>query len=101
MQEIIALLAPALVALGFYSHLNRDNLSIRKLFFNLGVFALLVNLCTYLVIIFVLGQDGVYFEHKSLVGYLIIAGIFAFIIPLLVNLVENSVSIEVKQDVKR
>lgn len=101
MQEIIALVAPTLVALGFYSHLKRDNLSTRKLLFNLGVFALLVNLCTYLVIIFVLGQDGVYFEHKSLVQYLLIGGIFAFILPLVVNSIENSVDIEVRRNDKK
>ena len=101
MQEIIALLAPTLVALGFYSHLKGDKISTRKLFFNLGLFALLVNLSTYLVIIFLLGKDGVYFEHKFLVGYLIIAGLFAFIIPLLVNLIENSISIEVRKDAKK
>ena len=98
MQECIALLAPTLIALGFYNHLNRDKLSAKKLLFSFGVFALLVNLCTYLVLIFLLGKDGVYFEHKPLISYFIVSGIFAFILPFVVNLVEHAIAIEVKHN---
>ena len=101
MQETIALLAPALIALGFYNHLNRDNRSRRKLIFSLGVFALLVNLCTHLVILFILGNDKVDFENKSFVLYLIISGIFAFILPFVVNLIENTIEVEVKRNDKK
>ena len=101
MQETIALLAPALVALGFYNHLNRNKLSTRKLVFSFGVFALLVNLCSYMVLLFLFNVGGIYFEHKSFAVYLLIAGVFAFVLPFIVNLVENAVSIEVKRNAQR
>ena len=101
MQECIALLAPALVALGFYNHLHRDKLSTKKLIFSFGTFALFVNICTYLVVIFLLGNDGVYFEHKPLVLYLVISAVFAFVLPFVVNLVEHAVAIEVRRNGKR
>lgn len=96
MQECIALLAPALIALGLYNHLHQNKLSNKKLLFSFGVFVLLINLCTYLVLIFLLGRTEVVFVYKSLVVYLIISGIFAFILPFVVNLVEHAIAIEVK-----
>ena len=101
MQEVLALLAPAIIALGFFNHLHRDAISIRKLIFNYGLFVVLVNLCTYSTILFVLGYDGVYFDHKSIVIYLIISTIFAFILPFVINLIENSVAIEVTRNDKK
>lgn len=101
MQELVALLAPALVALGFYNHLLRNKLSTRKLFFSYGIFALFVNLCTYLVIIFIFGRDAVSFDNKSFVLYLLIAGVFAFILPFVVNLIENTIGIEVRKNAKK
>lgn len=96
MQECIALLAPALIALGLYNHLHQNKLSNKKLLFSYGIFVLLVNLCTYLVLIFLLGRNEIIFEYKSFIVYLIISGIFAFILPFVVNLIENAVAIEVK-----
>ncbi len=101
MQEIIALLAPALVALGFYNHLRRSKLSTRKLFSSYGLFLVLINLCMYLVIIFLLGQEHVEFRDRAFVWYLIGASVFALILPFVVNLVENVVAIEVKKNGKR
>lgn len=98
MQESIALIAPVLVALGFYSHLHRGKLSNKKLVFAFGTFALFVNLCSFLVIIFLLGNETVSFSDKSFVGYLIVSGIFAFVLPFVVSLVENTIAIEVKKN---
>lgn len=97
MQALIALLAPALVALGFYNHLHRDNLSTRKLFFSYGVFALFINLCSYMVVELVMNRP-VSFEGKSFIFYLILSAVFSFILPFVVNLIEQSVSIEVKHN---
>ena len=101
MQEIVALLAPALVALGFYNHLHRNKLSTRRLFFSYGIFSLFINLCSYLVIIFIFGNGSVSFSDKSFILYLIISAIFAFILPFVVNLIENTVAIEVRRNAKK
>lgn len=100
MQECVALLAPALVALGFYNHLHRNDLSTRKLVFSFSVFAVFINLCNYMVQLLLLGRDGVYFEHKSFIIYLLISSVFAFVLPFVVNLIENSVAIEVEKNDK-
>ncbi len=101
MQELVALLAPALVALGFYNHLHRNKLTARRLATSYGIFALFINLCSYLVIIFIFGQDVISFENKSFILYLIISAVFAFVLPLVVNLIENTVAIEVKKNAKK
>lgn len=100
MHEIIALVAPALIALGFYGHLKHNKLSSRKLLTSFGLFLVLINLCMYLVIIYVFNQDQVLFDNKSFITYLIGASLFAFILPFVVNLVENVVAIEVRQNDK-
>ncbi len=99
MQSLIALLAPALVAIGFYNHLHRDNLSTRKLFFSYGVFSLFINLCSYMVIELIMNRS-VSFEGKLFIFYLIISAIFSFVLPFVVNLIEQSISIEVKRNDK-
>lgn len=101
MQEIVALMAPALIALGFYNHLHRNKLSTRRLFFSYGIFSVFINLCSYLVIIYILGNDEVSFDNKSFITYLITAGVFAFILPFVVNLIENTIAIEVRKNAKK
>ncbi len=101
MQEFVALLAPALVALGFYNHLHRNKLSTRRFASSYGIFALFINLCSYLVIIFIFGNDTVSFEGRSFIVYLVTSAIFAFILPFVVNLIENTVSIEVRKNAKK
>lgn len=101
MQETIALLAPALIALGFYSHLNRDQISTKKLVTSYGLFVVLINLCMYLVTIYLLGHEVVSFGGKAFVKYIIGASAFAFLLPFVVNLSEKMVAVEVKRNAKK
>lgn len=98
MQEAVALLAPALMALGFYSHLHRDKLSNRKLIFAYGIFAVFINLCSFLLILYIFGRETVEFTGRSMVVYLISSTLFALMLPFVVNLIENTVSVEVKKN---
>lgn len=101
MHELVALLAPGLIALGFYNHLHRNKLSKRKLVTSYGLFVVLINLGVYLVTLYLFGQDEVAFDNKSFINYLFGASIFAFLMPFVVNLIENTVSLEVKRNAKR
>lgn len=101
MLEAIALFAPPLIALRFYSHLHRNNLSGRSLVMSYGVFVIFINLCMYLTILYLLGQPDVGFEGKGFVTYLIAAVVLAFIVPFVVNLVETTISIDVKRNVSK
>lgn len=101
MQEMIALLAPALIALGFYSHLHRDKISVRKLISSYGLFVVIINLCMYMVTIYLLGYDEIGFESKSFIKYLIGASVFALLLPFVVNLVESTVALEVRKNGKK
>lgn len=101
MQESIALIAPALVALGFYNHLHRNRLKTRNLVFGFGIFALFINLCSFLIILFLFGADSVSFKDKEFVHYLLISGGLALVLPLVVNLIENTIAIEVKKNAKK
>lgn len=98
MLEVIALTAPTLVALGFYNHLHRNQLSTRKLVFNAGVFAIFINACCYLVVLYMFGNDEVVFTDKFFVKYLILATAFSLVLPFVVNLIEHTVAIEVKKN---
>lgn len=100
MLEAIALFAPALVALRFYSHLRNNQLSARSLVMSYGVFVVLINLCMYLVQLYLLGQDSVQFDGKSFVHYIVMAMLLAFVFPFVVNLIETTVSIDVKRNAK-
>lgn len=101
MQEIIALLAPALIAIGFYSHLHRNKLQAGKLISSYGVFVVLINLCMYLVTLQLLGHDKINFDDQTFINYLICASIFAVLLPFVVNLVENTIAIDVRKNVKK
>ncbi len=101
MLEAIALFAPPLIALRFYSHLHRNKLSARSLIMTYGVFVIFINLCMYLSILYLLGQQSVSFDDKAFVNYLIAAVVLAFIVPFVVNLIETTVAIDVKRNVRQ
>lgn len=98
MLEAIALFAPPLIALRFYSHLHRNKLSARSLIMSYGVFVIFINLCMYLAILYLFAQDSVAFDDKSFVGYVVFATILAFIVPFVVNLAETTIAIDVKRN---
>lgn len=100
MQEIIALVAPSLVAVGFYSHLHRNKLSPQKLISSFGVFLVLINLLMYSLIIYLIGNDSVSFDGKSFVWYMVGALVCALLLPFVVNLVEQTIGVEVKRNAK-
>lgn len=101
MLEAIALFAPALIALRFYSHLRGNRLSARALVMSYGVFVVLINLCMYLVQLYLLGQDKVEFEGKSFVNYTVLAVLLAFVFPFVVNLIETTIAIDIKHNAKK
>lgn len=100
MLEAIALFAPALIALRFYSHLRDHQLTAKGLVMSYGVFVVFINLCMYLIQLYLLGQDSVNFEGKSFVNYTISALVLSFIFPFVVNLIETTISIDVKRNGK-
>mgnify|MGYP007026489644 CR=1 FL=1 len=101
MLEAIALFAPSLIALRFYSHLRGNQLSARALVMSYGIFVVFVNLCMYLVQLYLLGQDSVQFDGKSFVTYTLSALVLAFVLPFVVNLIETTISIDVKRNAKK
>lgn len=100
MLEVIALLAPALIALRLYSHLRSDRLSARALVMSYGIFVVCINLCMYLTLLYLFNQDSVQFTGKSFVIYTISAFGLAFVFPFVVNLIETTISIDVKHNGK-
>ncbi len=101
MLEAIALFAPALIALRFYSHLHSNQLSARSLVMSYGIFVVFINLCMYLAELYLFGQDAVRFDGKSFVNYTLMALVLAFVLPFVVNLIETTVSIDVKRNAKK
>lgn len=101
MLEAIALFAPSLIALRFYSHLHRNQLASRTLIMSYGIFVILINLCMYLVLLYLFGQQSVDFDDNSFVNYILPAVVLAFIFPFVVNLIETTVSINVKRNARK
>lgn len=101
MQEIVALFAPALVALGFYNHLHPDNLSAKKLIFTYGSLVVFINLCVQLVLIYLFGVSEVSYLGKDFINYLLLSIIFSVILPFVINLTEHTIAIEVKKNVHK
>ena len=101
MLEAIALFAPSLIALRFYSHLRNNQLTARSLVMSYGVFVVFINLCMYLVQLYLFGQDTVEFQGKAFVNYTIPAVALALIFPFVVNLIETTIAIDVKRNGKK
>ena len=97
MLEAIALFAPSLIALRFYNHLHGNKLSARYLTMSYGLFVVFINLIMYLIVLYLFNQPSVQFDDKSFVNYVLFATILALIFPFVVNLVESSVSINVRR----
>lgn len=99
MQEIIALLAPSLIAVGFYNHLYRNALPARRLVSAYGLFVVLINLCMYLITVYILQVEQLAFGEKEFIRYLIGASVMALLLPFVVNLIEHMFAIEVKKNI--
>lgn len=99
MQEIIALLAPSLIAVGFYNHLYRNALPARRLVSAYGLFVVLINLCMYLITVYILQVEQLTFGEKEFIRYLIGASVMALLLPFVVNLIEHMFAIEVKKNI--
>lgn len=101
MQEIIALLAPSLVAVSFYNHLYRNSLSARRLICAYGLFVVLINLCLYLISVYLFRIENLTFGDKEFIRYLIGALVMALLLPFVVNLIDHMFAIEVKRNAKK
>ncbi len=101
MLDAIALFAPALIALRFYSHLRGGHLTARSLVMSYGVFVLCINLCMYLIQLYLFNQESVQFQDKAFVNYVVVAAILSLIFPFVVNLIEKTISIDVKHNGKK
>lgn len=100
MTQVIAMLLPALVALQFFNHLHRGKLTNKQLISFYGIFALLINVSLYAIIIYLLGKDSVSFDGRNFVTYSAGALALGVILPLAINVMQNSISIEVRKNGK-
>ena len=96
MIEIIALGAPALMAVGFYNHLHHNDIAPRQLVCMYGTFVLLINLCAYLIFTYLFSVKEITFDSKTFITYGLLAAVLAFVMPFVVKLAESTVAIEVK-----
>ncbi len=101
MLEAIALFAPPLIALRFYNHLHGNKLTARSLTMSYGVFVVFINLCMYLTLLYLLGNNAVTFEGRSFVLYTLFATILSLIFPFVVNLIETTISIDVRRNITK
>lgn len=97
MLEIIALLAPSLVALKFYNHLNHNSLPARTLVMTYGLFVLIINAGIYAAALYLAGHDGVVFTDSYFIKYVLVALVLAIIVPFVVNLSEATLSVKVSR----
>lgn len=97
MLEAIALLAPSLISLKFYNHLQHNQLDAKSLVMSYGIFVVAINLCLYAITLYLLDHDTVTFNDVYFVKYLISASVLALIIPFVIRLLENTISIRVSR----
>lgn len=98
MLEFIALLAPSIMATGFYSHLSQDKLPTRKLVFAFGTFLVLINLCVYMIAFYIFNTRSLVIANKTFIKYVIVATIFALIMPLVLRMIEASIQVKVSKN---
>lgn len=99
--QAIAMLAPALIAVSFYSHLHRNKIKTHSMISSYGIFVVFINLCLYLISAHILNIETLNFDDRTFIKYTLAASAFAFILPLVVNLIESSLSVEVNKNVKK
>ncbi|PID33099.1 hypothetical protein CR969_02550 [Candidatus Saccharibacteria bacterium] len=98
MLEFIALLAPSIMATGFYNHLSQDKLPTRKLIFAFGTFLILINLCVYMIGFYIININELHLYDKSFINYTVAATVFALIMPLVLRMIEASIQINVSKN---
>lgn len=96
--QIIALLAPPVLAVGIYDHLHNRSLTTRKLWVSYAVFAITINLVMYLITTFLLGVQNLVFDPIAFIRYTVAASVLAGVLPLVVNAIGASINIEVRRN---
>lgn len=89
------------MALGLYNHLHRGKLNIQKLLISYSIFVIFINLCVFMALIYLFGNQEITFINKGFIIYIVLASLFSLIIPFVANLIENSVAVEVKKNEKK
>lgn len=98
MTQAIAMLLPALVAVSFFNHLHRGRLAARELVTYYGLFALLINISLYAIVLYLFDNPSITFTDQFFIKYAGLALVFAVIFPLAVNLATTSIGLEVKKN---
>ena len=96
MIDVIALGAPALMAVGFYNHLHHNGIAPRQLVCMYGTFLVLVNVCAYLIYTYLFNITAIEFDNKTFITYSLLAVALAFVMPFVVRLIEATINIEVR-----
>lgn len=97
MLEAIALLAPALIALGVHNHLHRDEPTPLHLLATYGVFVVLINVILFVITLYLFKHPEVVFTSSYFVKYLASSAVLAVVLPFVLNVLEASVSVTVKK----
>lgn len=93
--EAIALLAPSLLALGWYDRLRHGHPRPRQLLFAYAAFVIGINGLLYTITLYLFGHESVVFTDRFAVKYLLAAVALAVVFPLLISLLRSSVSVRV------
>ena len=96
--QFIAMLAPPLLAAGVYDHLHRGKLTARRFWISYALFTIFINICMYLACVYIFNIRELSFDAAFFIKYLIFAIILACVLPLIVNAVDASVSVEIKRN---
>ncbi len=98
MLEAIAFYAPALIALRVYTSIRKnEKLAMPRLVMNYGLFLVLINLVLYLIFGLLMGQEIQGMHDELLLEYLVSAAVLAVVLPVVVRMLEASISIEIKR----
>ncbi len=101
MLKIIAMLAPAIIATGFYDHLYYNKASTKKLINVFALFLVFINLLSYCSFLFLFNKKSINFTDVFFIQYLSLATGLAFALPIVASLLNLKLSVRVKKHAKK
>ncbi|MBB6454519.1 membrane protein YdbS with pleckstrin-like domain [Salirhabdus euzebyi] len=94
-NEIMALIMPSIIALLFYSKVNKKNMSMFEIVSNLVLFMLITNSICYAILIY-LQTSPIIFSISFTLKYSVMATFIAVVVAILYRFIELNIKINIK-----
>lgn len=98
MNQILAIFLPAVFGLYVYQKINKEELSNKECILKYFLFALIINIISYALSIYVFGRPEFIFTNTFTMKYLCLSSAISVIVSFVISFIEKNLEISIRVD---